>query len=130
MKRRLPTIIFSLLVILLVLSSCTAPEMIAFLPKLEGYWRYESMPFMFGAGFTQITQNNDQITMRAITESMDVTEIRYKLENPGLVRTRERVFSNDFQLLSGETLPAGTYTSITKVVADITNNEIKVFQEF
>jgi len=130
MKRRLPTIIFSLLVILLVLSSCTAPEMIAFLPKLEGYWRYESMPFMFGAGFTQIIQNNDQITMRSITESSDVMEALYKLEDPGLVRTRENNFTNGVQLLSGETLPTGIYTIITKYVADISNNEIKLFQEF
>ena len=130
MKRRLPTIIFSLIVLLLVLSSCTVPEMIAFLPKLEGYWRYESIPFMFGAGFFQIIQNNDQITMRHITESIDVTERHYKIEDPGLVRTRQNNFSNGVTLLSGETLPPGTYTLINKQVADITNNEIKVFQEF
>jgi len=130
MKKRLPTIIFSLLLILLVLSSCTAPEITAFLPNLEGYWRYESIPFMFGSGFFHIIQNNDQITMRSITENSDVYEVHYKLEDPGLVRTREREFSNGLQLLSGETLPPGTYTTITKLVADITNNEIQLFQEF
>ena len=130
MKRRLPTIILSLIVLLLLLSSCTVPEMLAFLPKLEGYWRYESMPFMFGAGFTQIIQDNDQITMRSITETRDIDEEYYQLEDPGLVRTRENNFTNGVQLLSGETLPPGIYTVITKIVADITNNEIKVFQEF
>ena len=47
-----------------------------------------------------------------------------------MVRTRENNFTNGVQLLSGETLPPGIYTVITKIVADITNNEIKVFQEF
>ena len=130
MKRRLPTIIFSLIILLLMLSSCTVSEMIAFLPKLEGYWRLESTPFMFGAGFTQIIQDNDQITMRSITETRDIDEEYYQLEDPGLVRTRENNFTNGVQLLSGETLPPGIYTVITKIVADITNNEIKVFQEF
>jgi len=130
MKKRLPTIILSLLALLLVLSSCTVPEMLAFFPKLEGYWRYESMPFMFGAGFTQIIQDNDQITMRAITETSNVSETLYKIEDPGLVRRREIEFANGVQLLSGETLPPGTYTTIIKLVADITNNEIKLYQEF
>ena len=129
MKRRLPTIILSLIVLLL-LSCCTVPEMLAFLPKLEGYWRLESTLFMFGAGFTQIIQDNDQITMRSITETRDIDEEYYQLEEPGLVRTRENNFTNGVQLLSGETLPPGIYTVITKIVADITNNEIKIFQEF
>lgn len=130
MKRRLPTIIFSLLMLLLVLSSCTAPEILSFFPKLEGYWRYESYNMMFGAGFTQIIQNNDQITMRSITETNAVNEEHYRLEYPGLVRSDERKFLNNVILFSGETLPPGTYTQINRIVADITDNEIKFYQEF
>lgn len=130
MKRRLPTIIFSLLVLLTVFTGCTITGLITQLLKLDGYWRYEKMPAMFGAGFVHITQEGNHITMRSITETSDVFEENFTIEEPGLVRSEAVFFQHGIMLLSGEIIPEGTYTVINKQVADITDNEIKIFQEF
>lgn len=130
MKRRLPTIIFSLLVLMMVFTGCRVSRLLSLFVNLEGYWRYEQLPYQYGAGFVHIAQEGDQITMRSITETSYVFEESFTIEEPGLVRSDEVFFQNGIMLLSGEILPEGTYTVINKQVADITDNEIKIFQEF
>ena len=126
MKRKL--FLTVLILSLLLLTGCyTSIE--SQIPQLTGYWKQMNPLSIDAAGFIHIRQDGDTITQRAILNGTDITERTLKITDNGFEETRERHFPNT-QILSGEIIPAGTYTTITESIADITDNEFKIYQQF
>ncbi|HPF16946.1 MAG TPA: hypothetical protein P5107_08630 [Thermotogota bacterium] len=130
MKRKRPAILFSFLVLLMLFTGFSFPGRFSLLFKLEGYWHYEQIPALSGAGFVHISQEGNHISMRSITENGYVYEENFAIEELGLVHIEEVFFNHGITLLSDEILPEVTYTVINKKVADIKHNEMIIFQEF
>lgn len=99
------------------------------IPQLEGYWRQWSLELVDRSGFVQFTQDGQTVTQRGILNGSDVYERTMNLTEFGFEETTRQHYDSDILTPSDEIIPAGTYTTIVETIADITNNEVRIYKQ-
>ena len=99
------------------------------IPQLEGYWRQWSLEMVDRSGFVYFTQEGQTVTQRSILNGTEVVDRKMTITDFGFEEISSKQYHSDILTPSGEIIPAGTYTTIVETIADLTDNEIRMYKQ-
>lgn len=121
-------LLLALIIILVLFTGCYYTQGNP-IPQLEGYWRQWSLEMVDRSGFVYFTQEGQTVTQRSVLNGFDVSEKKMTITDFGFEEISSKHYDSDILTPSGEIIPAGTYTTIVETIADLTDNEIRMYKQ-